>query len=419
MEEEQQQQLLADKQSCSPSAAKRFFSVFAALGSNQLLRSALSHLGLFSTLVVYTALGGLVFRALERPGEVTRVAEAQNYLWDQRLSFISSVANFNSSSGLNFPDFLRLRLSAYEESICGAVQQGVLHVPRRAPDIQSASEVASWGYLHSIFFASTVLTTIGYGNVAPVTFWGRAFCVAFALVGIPLTLTVIADLGRIIASSLTSLGETLREHLPCVAHLLQATDDGSKQGSLGIFIKSVSFFAAILLLLVYIAAGAALFTFWEDWTFFEGFYFCFITLTTIGFGDLVPKEPDYMLLCTLYILVGLAMTSTIIELVRRQYAQSWKRMKELSARLQSLSGPITDALKRIDLSRASSTIDLTMLHELRDLKKTLTLTQLETKLRFPTSKKNEWQKEMEAAMQEIVQLTSPPKRTVVIYETSV
>lgn len=47
-----------------------------------------------------------------------------------------------------------------------------------------------------------------------------------------------------------------------------------------------------------------------------------------------------MLLCTLYILVGLALTGTIIELVRRQYAQSWRR-------LQALSGPLTETLKKI------------------------------------------------------------------------
>ena len=36
-------------------------------------------------------------------------------------------------------------------------------------------------------------------------------------------------------------------------------------------------------------AGALMFSLWEpDWTYLIGSYFCFITLSTIGFGDYVP-----------------------------------------------------------------------------------------------------------------------------------
>lgn len=70
-----------------------------------------------------------------------------------------------------------------------------------------------------------------------------------------------------------------------------------------------------------------------------------------------------MLWCTLYILVGLALTSTIIELVRRQYAQSWQK-------LQALSGPFADTLRRMQLSGGAG-MDMSALQN--DLRRVLTV----------------------------------------------
>ena len=40
----------------------------------------------------------------------------------------------------------------------------------------------------------------GYGNIAPQTFWGRMVCISYALVGIPIMLMCLANLGALMAN---------------------------------------------------------------------------------------------------------------------------------------------------------------------------------------------------------------------------
>ena len=49
------------------------------------------------------------------------------------------------------------------------------------------------------------MITLGYGNFAAETFSGRLFCLFFGIIGIPLTLTVLADVGGVMAGSLEKL----------------------------------------------------------------------------------------------------------------------------------------------------------------------------------------------------------------------
>lgn len=53
---------------------------------------------------------------------------------------------------------------------------------------------------------------------------------------------------------------------------------------------AVTVSATLSLLITFIALGGLLFMWLDDRTFMEAFYFCFITTTTIGFGDIVPRE---------------------------------------------------------------------------------------------------------------------------------
>ncbi|XP_017085077.1 TWiK family of potassium channels protein 7 isoform X2 [Drosophila eugracilis] len=343
-------------------------------------KSALNHIGLLVSLSIYCGVGGLIFRHLERPAEVERLSHLKDVVKTHRERFMHTILNNTEVHNLN--ELLAFELAKYEAAVQLAAEGGLLIVA----DKDFPEPYERWSILQAVFFSSTVLTTIGYGNIVPVTTGGRVFCICFALIGIPFTLTVIADWGRLFATAVSVFGK----HMP-----------------------SKTWFYAILavgFLGVYLAAGAGLLLLWEDdWTFFDGFYFCFITMTTIGFGDLVPKKPNYMLLCTLYILIGLALTSTIIELVRRQYATSW-------AKLQELSGPMAETLRRLG-ETAGTGLDYTA------LQKVLTVSMPKW-----NSKKNEHSPDI-AALEAITnailkevkeaQNNKPKVLQIVIYESSV
>ncbi|VDN06862.1 unnamed protein product [Thelazia callipaeda] len=48
--------------------------------------------------------------------------------------------------------------------------------------------------------------------------------------------------------------------------------------------------------------------------FFEAIYFNFVSLTTIGLGDLVPKNEPYLVVTLVYSAIGLALTTNAVEI---------------------------------------------------------------------------------------------------------
>lgn len=55
----------------------------------------------------------------------------------------------------------------------------------------------------------------------------------------------------------------------------------------------VPFGAVILIIIGYICLGAVMFNRFEGWTMIESVYFCYITLSTIGFGDYVCSAKSH------------------------------------------------------------------------------------------------------------------------------
>ncbi|EDL37281.1 potassium channel subfamily K member 3 [Mus musculus] len=225
----------------------------------------------------YLLVGAAVFDALESEPEMIE---------RQRLELrqLELRARYNLSEG------------GYEE-----LERVVLRLKPHKAGVQ-------WRFAGSFYFAITVITTIGYGHAAPSTDGGKVFCMFYALLGIPLTLVMFQ-----------SLGERINTFVRYLLHR-------AKRG-LGMRHAEVSMANMVLIGFVScistLCIGAAAFSYYERWTFFQAYYYCFITLTTIGFGDYVAlqkdqalqTQPQYVAFSFVYILTGLTVIGAFLNLV--------------------------------------------------------------------------------------------------------
>ncbi|ROT79747.1 hypothetical protein C7M84_001523 [Penaeus vannamei] len=117
--------------------------------------------------------------------------------------------------------------------------------------------------------------------------------------------------------------------------------------------KPVPIWLGVMLVFAYILAGAFLFAGWEGWGFLDSVYFCFITLTTIGFGDFVPAQDlkvDVELsiaLCSIYLLFGIALLAMSFNLVQEEVIS---KVKNMARRLDSLTDAHRDPLDDCGIS---------------------------------------------------------------------
>jgi hypothetical protein len=112
---------------------------------------------------------------------------------------------------------------------------------------------------------------VGYGNMAPHTELGKVIVIAYALIGIPLTFLMLQGLGQ----QLTHLSDKVNNLKLC-----------SKRPDLNKYLNMV----IIILIGVSLLFVGPTFLFMnvEGWRMMDAIYYCFVTLSTIGFGDFIP-----------------------------------------------------------------------------------------------------------------------------------
>ncbi|XP_078458626.1 LOW QUALITY PROTEIN: potassium channel subfamily K member 2-like [Lampetra planeri] len=301
-------------------------------------------LTLLGVVVLYLLGGALVFRALERPYEM----QQRNHLVITKESFLDKHKCVKPEDMQNLLKCLNLCQTVVE--VMGA---GVNPISNNTNN----TGVSIWDIGDAIFFAGTVLTTIGYGSPSPSTEGGRTFCTVYALFGIPLFGFLLAGVGD-------QLGSLIGRGIGHVERLFMRWNVSADR------IRVISALLFILVgLLLFGGVPIAVFMHIEEWSTLEAVYFVVVTLTTIGFGDFVAgSKPDriyfdgYKPLVWLWVLVGMAYFAALLCMIG-----DW--LRALSERTRSSMGGITSqAVQWSGLKEHVSATDLLppKLHKVAD-----------------------------------------------------
>ena len=148
------------------------------------------------------------------------------------------------------------------------------------PATRNVTREQNWSFGQSVFYAGTVLTTIGYGNVSPLTSHGKLFLIVFAMVGLPVTLlllyAVIERLMRLTGIVLACFTEKLMRitgQVPALSCLNRSHTN-----------VMFALLAATVFGVFFLIVPAAVYAHIEGWTYLDAFYYCFISLSTVGLG---------------------------------------------------------------------------------------------------------------------------------------
>ncbi|XP_065369174.1 uncharacterized protein LOC135961584 [Calliphora vicina] len=350
-------------------------------------------------LILLLGFGGLMFRYTEGASEDIYKCEVRKVKRD----FIDHLwSHSHSMREDDWKTLARQKLRKFEEELHTMGELGIRYFPGQK----------SWNFVNCILYCWTVITTIGYGHITPKTVIGQSLTIAYAIIGIPMFLILLADFGKLftraikfvwgyvrrlyytgtcrrirkqqqVRYAMTGFSNVYDMAIRRPSHFFgmgpdtdiesQASEAGKSLGNSHpetptspypdtIVVDdefNLPISLASIVLISYIVCGIFVYTLWEDWTKFEAFYFIFISMSTIGFGDLVPNHPIFMMCSIIYLIFGLALTSMFINVVQIKLSDTFK---DASAKIGATLGVGVPSELGDEASQAKTPSDLASIH---------------------------------------------------------
>ncbi|XP_050091926.1 TWiK family of potassium channels protein 18 isoform X1 [Anopheles aquasalis] len=336
-----------------------------------------SAFGVLVLVLAYTALGSVLFVSLE--GEVengdmveTSVAASKPY---PRHDLPSAEMRHKTVDRLwSITEDLNI---LYKENWTRLAAQEVLHFQdtilravrasrtQQVTNVQQNTRPYKWTYASAFLYSLTLITTIGFSGISPRTQWGRVAALIYALFGIPIILLYLSAIGESLSNGMRFIFRRLKpfrtsqevgnsgqsignvnvtvsgknsssevqkrsqlyhqtwNHSATIhdPHTYALNTHGLRKSKINHFRHPqsvVPISICVMILICYVTFGAVLFHKIQPWGVLESLYFCFTSLGTIGFGDLMPKGNLAQYTASAYIIIGMAVVAMCFSLIQTE-----------------------------------------------------------------------------------------------------
>lgn len=328
----------------------------AAACCKKVIKFSFSHVGLTVLVFSYCIAGAFIFRHLEVPNEKDSCKSSETDYYtaeNDTLGLLWDIGSQISNDGSNKDEIVSKFQSKIRDFGLAVISYNHEYT-NNCSTLGEGGEDLDWNWPNTFVFAITIVTTIGYGHISPKTMWGQLVCIAYAVLGIPLMLLCLANIGDVMAdifryvySKVCCCGCCRKKNKDKVTSIRVSASQAWKTDASGKPIPpgqtildddsdvedeeddedekiTVPLTITMIVIAGWIVGGAVLFSVWEDWDFVQASYFCFITLTTIGFGDLVPSVENIddpmnqlkLVLAGVYLIFGMALVAMCFTLMQ-------------------------------------------------------------------------------------------------------
>jgi potassium channel subfamily K len=189
-----------------------------------------------------------------------------------------------------------------------------------------------WSIIDSLYFSIVLLTTIGYGDIAPSNDTTRLFLIWFAMYGVAILGIFLGIVGHTLAEMQQRAVERLQAASTKMTLKAISTDvpvtemmPATKHKSLAQDVLDLICLESPIVIIVLVVALSMGYV--EGWSIIQSIYYAVISITTIGLGDITPEKEGTRLFGVIFLPLAVCVFGEVIGRIANLYVS--RKMRKL------------------------------------------------------------------------------------------